>query len=71
MLFGTLASGSCILSRYTDALQEDIRKKNTVERLARKLTEDFPPALSENYLRYTSSLAEGDGPVYIDDTDII
>jgi hypothetical protein len=71
MVYGALATGSCILSRFADALKENIRKKNTVERLARKLTEDMPPQIKDNYLSFVRKLADTIGPVYVDDTDII
>ena len=35
---------------HPDALKENIRKKNTVEQPARKLTEDMPPQIKDNYL---------------------
>ena len=71
MVYGALATGSCILSRFADALREKIRKKNTVERLARKLTEDMPLQIKDNYLSFARNLAHTTGPVFVDDTDII
>ena len=50
MVYGMLATGSCVLSRYADALKESIGKKNTIEWLGRKLTEDMPPQIKDNYL---------------------
>ena len=70
MLFGILASSSCILSRFADVLKEDILKKNTVERLARKLLEDMPPELTHHYLSFARDIGEDTGPVFVDDTDI-
>lgn len=41
-----LASGSCLLTDVADQLHEDPKKVNTVERLARHLTDGTPvPAL--------------------------
>ena len=71
MVYGALSTGSCILSRFADALKENIRKKNTVERLARKLTGDMPPQIKANYLSFVQEMADTTGPVFVDDTDII
>ena len=71
MLYGALASESCILSRFADVLKEDICKKNTVERLARKLTEDMPAQIRDNYLAFVQEIADDTGPVFVDDTDIV
>ena len=71
MVYGALATGSCILSRFADALKENIHKKNTVERLARKLTEDMPSQIMDNYLSFVREMADTTGPVFVDDTDII
>lgn len=37
MIYGILASGSCLLTEITDTLKEESQKENTVERLARHL----------------------------------
>ncbi|MGI6725882.1 MAG: transposase [Christensenellales bacterium] len=71
MVYGALATGSCILSRFADALKENIHKKNTVEQLARKLTGDMPPQIKANYLSFVREMADTTGPVFVDDTDII
>jgi len=71
MLFGMLASSSCILSRFADALKEPIRKQNTVERLSRKLTEHMPEAIRHNYLSFAREIADTAGPVFVDASDII
>ena len=71
MLYGILASKSCILSHFADALKEDIQKKNTVERLSRKLKEDLPIQMKKNYLSFVREIADGTGPIFVDDTDII
>lgn len=71
ILYGALASKSCILSRFADVLQEDILKQHTVERLGRKLMEDMPAQIRENYLSFVQTIADGTGPIFVDDTDII
>lgn len=42
MTYGILESGGCVLSRIADTLDEDILKKNTIERLSRKLAQGVP-----------------------------
>ena len=70
MLYGVLASGSCVLSRMADSLQEGIRKKNTVERLSRKLTEDIPEEINEHYLTLMQGISAKDTPIFVDDSDV-
>ena len=71
MLYGVLASGSCVLSRMADSLQEGIRKKNTVERLSRKLTEDIPEEINEHYLTLMQGISAKDTPIFVDDSDVV
>ena len=71
MIYGVLASGSCILSQIADTLHEDIHKKNTVERLSRKLPEEVPEEIEEGYQTLMQSIAEKDSPVFVDDSDIV
>ena len=71
MLYGVLASGSCVLSRMADTLKEGIRKKNTVERLSRKLTENIPEEINEHYLTLMKGISAEDSPVFVDDSDVI
>ena len=71
MIYGILGSGSCVLSRIADALQEDIRKKNTIERLSRKLTEDMDSSIGENYLSLARGLSRENAPVFVDDSEVI
>ena len=39
MIYGLLAAKSCVLSEIAHELQEPIRKKNTIDRLSRQLSE--------------------------------
>ena len=71
MLYGVLASGSCILSRMADCLKEDIHKKNTVERLSRKLTENIPEEINEHYLTLMQGISAKDSPIFVDDSDVV
>ena len=71
MIYGILGARSCVLSRVADVLQEEIRKKNTIERLSRKLTEDVDPGIHENYLSVMRGLAKENPPVFVDDSEVI
>lgn len=71
MVYGMLASASCILSQITDTLKEPVRKKNTVERLSRKLTEDIPSEIRSNYLSLAQAIAAEQTPIFVDDSDIV
>ena len=59
VIYGILASGSCILSRFADVLREDILKVNTVERMARKLAEDIESLEQECIVEVAGTMAEG------------
>ena len=50
MTYGMLAARSCLLSDIADTLHEDIKKKNTIERLSRHLANGTPDLLLDNYL---------------------
>lgn len=52
MTYGMLASNSCLLSDVADALHENIKKKNTIERLSLNLANGTPDLLLANYLDY-------------------
>lgn len=71
MLFGILASGSCVLSQMADVLHEGIKKKNTVERLGRKLLEKQPEQIRQNFLRCVQHNIDVKGAIYVDDTEVV
>lgn len=70
MMFGIMASGSCVLSKIADPLQESIQKKNTIWRLSRKLTENVPAIINDNYLKMTQRVAGEGAPIFVDDSDV-
>ena len=51
MLYGILASGSCLLSEVAHSLREDTRKINVVDRLSQHLAEGTPQAAQIAYLK--------------------
>src|SRR5699024_8557966 len=71
MTYGMLASNSCLLSDIADTLHEDIKKKNTIERLSLHLANGTPDLLLSNYLNYTRKLIPDDPVIHIDDSDVV
>jgi len=71
MIYGILASHSCILSRIADVLLEDIEKRNTVDRLSRKLAEGIPCEVEQNHLNMIQETIDSDEGVFVDDSEAI
>ena len=71
MCYGTMASKSCVLSDIAHALQEDTKKINTVERLARNLCAEIPEIAQDNYLNIAKQYLPENVVVHIDDSDVI
>ena len=49
MVYGMLASESCLLTDIVDQLHEDTKKVNSVERLTRHLNKGIPLAAQKSY----------------------
>jgi hypothetical protein len=71
MVYGITASGSCILSKIADTLQESIHKSNTIDRLSRHLMSDMPETLEQNYRYLVKGQINPTGNIFVDDSDII
>ena len=71
MLFGILASGSCLLSEITQELHESTKKINTVDRLSRHLAKGIPEKAEIEYRRFIRRKVPAEPVVYIDDSDIV
>ena len=71
MIYGITASGSCILSKIADTLQEPIHKSNTIDRLSRHLKSDMPQTLEKNYRHLVKGQIKPTGNIFVDDSDII
>ena len=57
MLYGILASGSCLLSEITQELHESTKKINVVDRLSRHLAKGIPQKFAAlNFFPYFLSL---------------
>ncbi len=71
MVYGILKSKDILLSNIADALQEKIKKANTIDRLSDNLTLDLPENIDTNY-RNLAMNTLGDNPVFlIDDSDVV
>ena len=71
MIYGILASESCLLSDIADRLQETIRKKNTIDRLSRHLADGVSPETERNYKQLVRRTLSDDTLVFVDDSDVI
>lgn len=71
MIYGLVASGSCLLSKIAHELHEDTRKVNIVDRLSRHLSDGIQEAARVEYLRQVRKLVPKEPIVYIDDSDVI
>ena len=71
MIYGMLASRSCLLSEVAHALQEDVKKVNTIDRLSRHLANGTPMAAQIAYLKSVRRMLPSEPIVYIDDSDVI
>ena len=71
MLYGILASGSCLLTRISQELHESTKKINTVDRLSRHLAKGTPQEAELAYLRFIRREVPSEPIVYIDDSDVI
>lgn len=71
LCYGTMASKSCLISKVAQALQEDTRKINTIERLTRHLSEEIPETVRDNYLNVTKQYLPENVVVHVDDSDVV
>ena len=71
LCYGILASGSCLLTNVADALLEQNKKVNTVERLGRHLERGVSDAAEQGYLDMVRSIIpDGEVVVHIDNSDV-
>lgn len=71
MLYGVLASGSCLLSEISQQLHESTKKINTVDRLSRHLAKGIQQEAELAYLRLIRKMVPSKPVVYIDDSDVV
>ena len=67
MLYGMVASQSCLLTQISQRLQEDIKKRYTVDRLSDHLSKGIPKESQEDYLRIVRSMTPSEPVIHIDD----
>lgn len=71
MIYGILASESCLLTDIVDQLHEDTKKINSVERLTRHLNKGIPYASLKSYLLTIRKWVPKEPVVHIDDSDVV
>lgn len=71
MLYGMLASQSCLLTDIVDQLHENSKKVNSVERLTRHLNKGVPVPALKSYLSLARKWVPSNPVIYIDDSDIV
>src|SRR5690554_1238395 len=71
MIYGMMRSQSSIISNISDALEEDIKKINTVELLTRNLNNDMTnDVIYENYMNEVKKVIDDEPIILVDDSDI-
>ena len=71
MIYGMLASGSCLLTDIVDQLHETSKKVNSVERLTRHLNKGTPVKALNSYLSVIRKWIPDEPVIHIDDSDIV
>lgn len=71
MVYGILASKSCLLTDISDQLHETVQKANTVKRLSSHLSTGTPSSASASYLRTVKRLVPSEPVILIDESDVV
>ena len=71
MTYGIVASQSCLLTQISQRLQENTKKRYTVDRLSDHLAHGVPQNALGDYLRYVRSIVPSEPVIHIDDSDVI
>ena len=71
MIYGMLASRSCLLSEIVHNLHENTKKVNSVERLTRHLNKGVPILASKAYLNIIRKWVPNEPIIHIDDSDVV
>ena len=71
MIYGMLASGSCLLTDVVDQLHENSKKVNSVERLTKHLNKGTPINALSSYLSVIRKWVPDEPIIHIDDSDIV
>lgn len=70
MIYGTLASGSCLLTDIVDQLHENSKKVNSVEHLTKHLNKEILKDSQKSYLAFVCSKVSKIPVVHMDDKQI-
>ena len=71
MVYGILASGSCLLTDIVDQLHEPSKKINSVERLTRHLNKGISAKFLNSYLSLVKTMVPKNPIIHIDDSDVV
>ena len=71
MIYGILASESCLLTDIVDQLHENTKKINSVERLTRHLNKGIPFDAFKSYLSIIREWIPKEPVIHIDDSDVV
>ena len=71
MIYGIVASKSCLLTQISQRLQENTKKRYTVDRLSDHLAHGIPEETLTDYLGYIRSITPSEPVIHIDDSDVI
>ena len=70
MTYGMLASNSCLLTDIVDALHENTKKVNSVERLTRHPNNGISQTALDSYLSNIRKTVPSEPVIHIDDSDV-
>lgn len=71
MMYGILASQSCLLTKIAHALQEKTKKAYTVDRLPDHLKDGVNVKAMAAYMNHVRKMIPSESVVHIDDSDVI
>ena len=71
MVYGILASKSCLVTDISDQLHETVHKVNTVKRLSNHLLKGTPASAAASYLHTVNRLLPSNPVILIDESDIV
>ena len=70
MIYGMLASKSCMLTDIVEQLHENTKKINSVERLSRHLEKGISQKATVSYLQTIKKWVPDEPVIHIDDSDV-
>ena len=71
MVYGILASKSCLLTDISDQLHETVHKANTVKRLSHHLSTGTPASAAASYLHTVKKLVPSNPVILMDESDVV